>query len=166
MTQYLVRKTKNQNTDIVKMTAHQESRDQQFSAAAAMVLAASDLLRAASSCNSGQLSSSLDNYTLQNLAEAIYREVQVAEVLYIQLNEMLEQSRNEQVFLYPSYPQVSIPLTKLNLPQLEQLKEAAEIKQQTYESNADESNDNDHRSVINQLRETMQEIQLEISKRV
>lgn len=147
------------------MTAQQESRDQQFNAAAAMVLAASDLLRVASGASTGQLSNSLDNYTLQNLAEAIYREVQVAEVLYIQLHEMLEQSRCERTCLYSDYPQISIPLTKLNIPQLEQLKEAGDIKLQTYELNSIESNGYRHQPEIKQLRQSIEDIEQEMLKR-
>lgn len=146
------------------MTSHHETKDQQFSAAAAMVLAASDLLRVASSNNNGKLSGSLDNSTLQTLAEAIYREVLVAEVLYIQLHEMLAQSRYEQVYLYPSQPQVSIPLTKLNLLQLEQLREAGDIKLEAHESNASESCDG-HEDPINLLRQTIRNIESEISHR-
>lgn len=146
------------------MTSHHETNDQQFSAATAMVLAASDLLRVASS-NASQLSSALDNTTLQNLAEAIYREVQIAELLYIQLSEITAQSRCEHVFLYPTYPQISVPLMKLNLPQLEQLRNAGEIKLETYESNPSESSEGSHQSTISHLRQTIEDIRNEISNR-
>ena len=146
------------------MTSHHKDNDHRFNEASAMVLAASDLLRVA--CNNNeQLNASLDNNSLKNLAEAIYREVQVAEMLYIQLREMFDQSRNEKISLYTSYPQVSIPLSRLNLPQLQHLFDSAMPKLETYEAEENVSSQNPSQQIIEHLRCTVEDIQLEISKR-
>ncbi len=153
------------HTDIRHMNSHLESHNQQFNEASSMVLAASDLLHSASNTDNVQLSALLDNNTLRHLAEAIYREVQVVEILYIQLCEMLEQVRGEQVTPYNLYPQVAVPLTKLNHPQLQDLLEAGKIKLESLESSTGATVDIAHQGAINHLRQSINDLQSEISTR-
>ncbi|MCB1756822.1 MAG: hypothetical protein KDJ38_14960, partial [Gammaproteobacteria bacterium] len=71
---------------------------------------------------SRNLTDALDNTTLLQLANAIYREALILDTLYTQLLEVHEQARSNFCTPYEGLPQLPIPMSRLTLQQLNEAK--------------------------------------------
>ena len=150
------------------LTDHQTNRQEQiFQQATSLVSAVADLLNAAAKASKGSnLLASLDNPTLETLAKNIYREALIAESLYVQLQDIHDQTRSQNNYVFDTFPQILYPLKKLSLQQLHDIKQEGRLRLETLE--ACKNNDGYSSEIQNQVSDllsTLTHIETELVNR-
>jgi len=134
-----------------------------FRKSIALVTAVSDLL-AAASAESGA-TTRLDDSTLLTLAQTVYQEALVLESMYIQMQDIYQQSRVDNRAIYDTYPQVMVPLNILSVEQLAGLRAKALEKRETLTAFADGAEAPSQTPTLHELTAIIKHIEQELTNR-
>lgn len=146
-------------------TSH-DRHHQGFNKSTGLIAAVANLLTVATESAGSKLASSLDDTTLLTIANTLYQEALVAESLYIQLEDIHQQTVAKTSSIYNCYPQILIPLNRMSIQQLEDARQEAFLRIETLRAYSDSNEvDSNSEPEITSLVSAIANIEQELAKR-